>query len=289
MNYPVVSKTTLWPLNNGTQIPSLGFGTYKITDPQEAYQSVCSALKLGYRHIDTAAFYNNEEQVGAAIRDSKIPREEIFVTSKVWKTDAGYEKTMKAFESTMEKLGLEYLDLYLIHWPSSFAFDENWEDTNRSTWKAMIELYESGRVKAIGVSNFLTHHLKALMESPVIPAVNQIEINPGFLQNETLEFCQAHDILVEAWSPLGRGRSLTHPLLEELAAKYHKTVAQLILRYELQHGILPLPKSTKEERMIQNADLYDFEISAEDMKAIDAIEPYGNSGHSPDEEVIPRK
>ncbi len=273
-------------LNNQTQIPLVGFGTYKIKDPAEAYESVKSALELGYRHIDTAAFYDNEQEVGRAIRDfiatGVATREELFVTSKVWKTEAGYEKTKAAFERTMKAIGLDYLDLYLVHWPASPTQSDDWEAINLDTWRAMCEIYQSGRVKAIGVSNFLTHHLKALMNTAVIPAVDQIEINPGFLQKDTVDFCQANGICVEAWSPLGRGRSLEHPLLIALAAKYQRTVAQIILRWELQHDIVPLPKSTHKERMIENASLFDFSLSSEDMAKIDAIEPYGNSGHSPD-------
>ena len=282
-----MSLTTKIELNNGTKIPCFGFGTYKIKDGNEAYTSVKAALEQGYIHVDTAAFYENEKFVGNAVKDflatSDLKREDLFVTSKVWKTEAGYEKTMKAFDRTMDEIGLDYLDLYLVHWPSSYAFDDDWENTNRSTWKAMVEIYKSGRVKAIGVSNFLTHHLNALMDSEVVPAVDQIEINPGFLQEDTLKFCQDNGILVEAWSPLGRGKSLVHPLLEELAAKYGKTVAQIILRWDIQHGIVPLPKSVHEERIKENADVFDFVITDEDMKKIDDMEPYGNSGHSPDE------
>ncbi|WP_026528786.1 aldo/keto reductase [Butyrivibrio sp. VCD2006] len=282
-----MSLDTRIKLNNGTAIPCVGFGTYKIKDGNEAYASTKAALENGYVHVDTAAFYENEKYVGNAVKDflsvSDLKREDLFITSKVWKTEAGYEKTLKAFERTMDEIGLDYLDLYLIHWPSSYAFDDDWENTNRSTWKAMMEIYKSGRVKAIGVSNFLTHHLNALMESEVIPAVDQIEINPGFMQEETVKFCQSNGILVEAWSPLGRGKSLAHPVLEELAAKYGKTVAQIILRWDIQHDIVPLPKSVHEERIIENADVFDFEISDEDMNKIDDMEPYGNSGHSPDE------
>ncbi len=281
------SLTTRIQLNNNTAIPCFGYGTYKIKDASEAYESVQSALELGYRHIDTAAFYENEKYVSNAIKDfmkeKGVAREDIFVTSKVWKTEAGYDKTLAAFEKTMQEIQLDYLDLYLVHWPSSFVFDDDWENTNRSTWKAMTEIYKSGRVKAIGVSNFLPHHLKALMDMEVVPSVDQIEINPGFLQKETVDFCQENGILVEAWSPLGRGKSLNHPVLEQLAAKYGRTVAQIILRWEIQHGIVPLPKSVNPERILQNAQVFDFEISADDMATIDAIPPYGNSGHGPDD------
>ena len=265
----------------------MAFGTYKIKDPNEAYNSVKTALETGYRHIDTAAFYENEKQVGEAINDfiatGACRREDIFLTSKVWKTENTYEKVMAAFEKTMEEIGMEYLDLYLVHWPSSYVFDEHWEDTNREVWSAMIDIYKSGRVKAIGVSNFLVHHLKALMDMEVIPAVDQIEVNPGFLQKETVDYCHEHGILVEAWSPLGRGKSLDHPLLKEIAGKYGRTVAQIILRWEMQHDIVPLPKSVTPSRIRENCNVFDFELSAEDMAKIDGIEPYGNSGHSPDQ------
>ncbi len=279
--------TTRIKLNNGTTIPCLGYGTYKIKDAAEAYNSVKSALELGYRHIDTAAFYENEQAVSNAIKDfintGAAKREDIFVTSKVWKTELGYEKTLAAFEKTMQEMQLDYLDLYLVHWPSSSVFDDDWINTNRNTWKAMIDIYKSGRVKAIGVSNFLTHHLDTIIDMEVLPAVDQIEVNPGFLQKDTVDYCQNRGILVEAWSPLGRGKSLNHPLLEELAKKYDKSVAQIILRWEFQHDIVALPKSVTPSRIEENSHIFDFELSEDDMSAIDAIPPYGNSGHSPDQ------
>jgi len=281
------SLTERIELNNNTAIPMLGYGTYKMWDENEAYTSVRSALDVGYRHIDTAAFYKNEKPVANAIKDfiseNSTKREDIFVTSKAWKTELGYDKTLAAFEATMNEMQMDYIDLYLIHWPSSYAFDDDWKNTNRATWKAMIEIYKTGRAKAIGVSNFLTHHLDTIIDMEMIPAVNQIEINPGFLQKDTVEYCQKRGIVVEAWSPLGRGKSLSHPTLENLANKYNRTVAQIILRWEIQHGILPLPKSSKPERMKENADVFSFELSANDMKIIDDIPPYGNSGHSPDQ------
>lgn len=281
------SLTTRINLNNGTAIPMFGYGTYKIKDKDEAYNSVRLALKNGYRHIDTAAFYENEKYVANAIKDfmkeSNTAREDIFVTSKVWKTELGYDKTLAAFEKTMDEMQMDYLDLYLVHWPASYAFDDDWKNTNRDTWKAMTEIYKSGRVKAIGVSNFLTHHLDTIIDMDVTPAVNQIEVNPGFLQKETVDYCKEHGIVVEAWSPLGRGLSLNHPLLENLAEKYERSVAQIILRWDIQHGIVPLPKSVNENRIIENANVFDFELSDDDMSSIDDIEPYGNSGHGPDQ------
>lgn len=270
-------------LSNGNEIPLVGFGTYKIKDPNEAYNSVKMALEAGYTHIDTAAYYENEAMVGKAIRESGIPREELFVTSKLWKTELGYEKAMAGFERTMKEIGLDYLDLYLIHWPASPTHEENWEEINLETWRAFIDIYKSGKVKAIGVSNFLPHHLKALMGTEIVPMVNQIEIQPGFMQKETVDYCRENGIIVEAWSPLGRGRVLDNPLLMELAAKYGKTVAQISLRWEVQNGIVTLPKSTHEERIKSNFDIFNFELSSEDMAKIDAMEPYGNTGHHPDD------
>lgn len=270
-------------LSNGHEIPAVGFGTYKITDPVSARESVKMALETGYTHIDTAALYENEDMVGKAIRESGIPREQLFVTSKLWKTELSYEKAMAGFEKTMEKIGLDYLDLYLIHWPASPTHDDNWEQANIDTWNAFIDIYKSGRVKAIGVSNFMPHHLKALMDAEIIPMVNQIEIQPGFPQWETVNFCRENGIIVEAWSPLGRGRVLDNPLLLELAEKYGKTTAQICLRWEVQNGIVTLPKSVHRERIESNFDVFDFEISKEDMERIDAMEPYGNSGHHPDD------
>ncbi len=281
------SLTTRIELNNHTTIPMFGYGTYKIKDSSEAYNSVKTALDLGYRHIDTAAFYENEKYVADAIKDyidaNTISRDEIFVTSKAWKTELGYDKTLAAFEKTMNEMQMDYLDLYLVHWPASYAFDDDWKNTNRATWKAMMEIYKSGRVKAIGVSNFLTHHLDTIIDMEILPAVDQIEVNPGFLQKDTVDYCQKKGILVEAWSPLGRGKSLEHPLLAELAKKYNRSVAQIILRWEIQHNIVPLPKSVNPQRIIENATVFDYALSSEDMAKIDAIEPYGNSGHSPDQ------
>ncbi len=274
-------------LRNGHKIPMLGFGTYKITDEKEASDSVKHAIKLGYRHIDTAAFYRNERTVGEAIKagleENNLSREDIFVTSKVWKTENTYEKVMASFEKTMEDLDIEYLDLYLVHWPSSYAFDENWKETNREVWSAMIDIYKSGRVKAIGVSNFLTHYLDTIIDMEIIPMVDQIELNPGFLQKDTVDYCQEKGIVVEAWSPLGRGRIFSNELLCDMAAKYDVTVAQLALRWLIQHDIVVLPKSVTPARIEQNMKIFDFEIDKADMNTLDTMPPVGASGHSPDE------
>lgn len=206
----------------------------------------------------------------------------MFVTSKVWNTERGYEKTIAAFEKTLSDLGLDYLDLYLIHWPASSSQYDNWEEINLETWRAMTELYKAGRIKSIGVSNFLPHHLKALMKTEVPPMVNQIEYHPGLTQAETVEYCKKHSILVEAWSPLGTGRMLNNETLKSIAGKYKKSVAQLCIRWCLQNGVLPLPKSVTPARIVENADVFDFEITAEDLNAINDMPYFGGSGLHPD-------
>lgn len=272
-----------YTLANDVQIPCIGFGTWQTPDGETAINSVKAALKAGYRHIDTAACYGNEASVGQAIKESGVPREEIFVTSKVWNTERGYEKTLAAFETTMAKLDLDYVDLYLIHWPAAANQFENWKEINAQTWRALEELYIKGKVKAIGVSNFLPHHLEALLEgAKVVPMVNQIEYHPGFMQAESVAFCKAHNILVEAWSPLGTGNVLNNETLIMMAQKYSKTVAQICIRWVLQHGLLPLPKSITESRIIENTEVFDFEIKEEDMAIIDAIPFCGGAGINPD-------
>lgn len=246
-------------------MPYFGLGVYKVEEGNEVIDSVKTALEVGYRAIDTAALYENEEGVGKAIKESGIPREEIFVTTKVWNTDHGYEKTLKAFDKSISKLGLDYVDLYLIHWPG--------KDTFIDTWRALEKLYRDGRVRAIGVSNFKPHHLQTLMEhSEEKPVINQVELHPYFQQKELREFCKQHDIVVEAWSPLGRGQVLDDPVLAEIGKKYGKTPAQVTLRWHLQNDIVIIPKSVTPSRIKENADIFDFELTAEDMEQIDQLD-----------------
>lgn len=274
--------TDTFVLNNGLKIPCVGYGTWQTPSGEVAEESVITAIKHGYRHIDAAAAYGNEDSVGRGIIKSGIDRKELFVTSKVWNSERGYDKTKEAFEKTMENLGLDYLDLYLIHWPAAEHQFKNWEEINLETWRAMTELYKEGRIKAIGVCNCLPHHLKTFVETEVKPMINQIEFHPGYTQEETVAYCKEHGILVEAWSPLGSGRVLQNPSLVDIAAGYNKSVAQLCIRYCLQHEVLPLSKSVHEERIIQNADVFDFVISDGDMNKIDSLEELGFSGSHPD-------
>lgn len=268
------SLVDTYKLNDGNRIPCIGFGTWQSTG-EEAYNAVLWALKAGYRHIDTAAVYGNEEMVGKAIKDSKIPREELYITTKLWNDVRGYEETKKAFNESLTKLGLDYVDLYLIHWPNPVKYRQNHLEMNIESYKAMEDLVKEGKIKSIGVSNFLIHHLKDLMASTsIVPAVNQIKLHPGLLQEEVVEFCRANDILLEAYSPLGTGKVLEAKELVDLANKYSKSVAQICIRYSLQKGFLPLPKSVNEGRIYTNADVFDFNLSDEDMKIIDNMPNY---------------
>ena len=269
-------KTTL---HNGVQMPWFGIGVFKVEEGPKLVNAVKTAITHGYRSIDTAAIYGNEEGVGQGIREgiqqAGISREEVFVTSKVWNADLGYESTIAAYETSLNKLGLEYLDLYLIHWPVEGKYKE--------AWRALETLYKEGRVKAIGVSNFQIHHLEDLMKDAEIkPMVNQVEYHPRLTQKELQAFCQEHDIQLEAWSPLMQGQLLNHEVLQEIANNYNKSVAQVILRWDLQNGVITIPKSTKEHRIIENADVFDFELKEEDMKRIDALNENHRVGPDPD-------
>ena len=270
-------------LLNGYEIPILGYGTWRTPDGEVAVNSVAEALRVGYRHIDTAARYENEVSVGEGIRQSGVDRNEIFVTSKLWNTERGYDKAMRAFEKTMSDLGLEYLDLYLLHWPAVKKQFDNWEEINLSSWKALTELYKAGRIKAIGVSNFYEHHLKALMETEIQPMVNQIEFHPGFMQRDTVEYCEKNGILIEAWAPLARGSVFENETIASIAKKHNKSAAQICIRWCLEHNTVPLPKSVTPERIHQNTDVFDFKLSDEEIAAIDALPFIGGSAHNSDE------
>ncbi|WP_436376587.1 aldo/keto reductase [Cytobacillus sp. BC1816] len=263
------------PLHNGVKMPWLGLGVFKVKDGDEVVQSVKSAIKAGYKSIDTAAVYQNEEGVGQAIKEAGVPREELFITTKVWNSDQGYDSTINAFETSLKKLGLDYIDLYLIHWPVKGKYKE--------TWKALETLYKEKRVKAIGVSNFQIHHLEDLMqEAEINPMVNQVELHPLLNQAELRDFCKKQDIQIEAWSPLAQGELLENAVLKEISQKYSKSVAQVILRWDLQNEIVTIPKSVKEHRIIENADVFDFELSSEDMDKISGLNENRRVGPDPD-------
>lgn len=273
-------------LSNGVGIPILGFGTYKMEDDEIVLNSVREAIKAGYRHIDTASFYKNEENVGNGIREglkhTGLKRKDIFVTTKVWNTEQGYENTLNAFNNSLQRLNMDYVDLYLIHWPVTKDYADTWQSRIKETWKAMEKLYKEGKIRAIGVSNFLVHHLEELMSSCEIKLmVNQIEFHPGHNQKETVEFCKKHKIVVEAWSPLGRGVILENEFLSEIAKRYNRTIAQICLRWIIQQGIVALPKSVTLERIKSNFEIFDFELSEEDMDKITNMEPAGYSGSDP--------
>ncbi|AXT13358.1 aldo/keto reductase [Bacillus velezensis] len=266
-------------LHNGVEMPWFGIGVFKVEEGAELVNAVKTALVHGYRSVDTAAIYGNEEGVGEGIRqglqEGGLKREDIFVTSKVWNADLGYEETLKAFDTSLEKLGLDYLDLYLIHWPVEGKYID--------AWRALETLYRDGRIKAIGVSNFQIHHLKHLMkETEIKPMINQVEYHPRLTQKELLAFCTEQGIQLEAWSPLMQGQLLDHPVLQEIAEKYGKSAAQVILRWDLQNGVITIPKSTKKHRIEENANVFDFELSADDMKRIDDLNENLRVGPDPD-------
>lgn len=270
------SKTVL---NNGVEMPWFGLGVFKVEEGPELVEAVKSAIKAGYRSIDTAAIYGNEKAVGEGIRAgieaTGISREELFITSKVWNADQGYEETIAAYEESLKKLELDYLDLYLVHWYV--------EGKYKDTWRALETLYKEDRVRAIGVSNFQIHHLQDVMKDAEIkPMINQVEYHPRLTQKELQAFCKEQGIQMEAWSPLMQGQLLDNETLQAIAEKHGKTTAQVILRWDLQNGIITIPKSTKEHRIIANADVFNFELTKEDMETIDALNENHRVGPDPD-------
>jgi diketogulonate reductase-like aldo/keto reductase len=270
-----------YKLSNGVEIPCIGFGTWQTPDGDVAVSSVLSAIEAGYRHIDTAQIYGNEESVGIAIKKSGVDRKELFITSKLWNDEHGYEKTLAAFEVTMKKLGIDYIDLFLIHWPNPIAFRSNWQEANAGTWKAFEELYNAGRIRGIGVSNFHPHHIEALMKTATVaPMVNQIRLCPGETQDEVVDYCRSHGILLEAYSPLGVGRIFEVPEMQGLAKKYGKSIAQICVRWSLQRGYLPLPKSVTPSRIKENTEVFDFELDEADVRLIADLK--GCVGYSDD-------
>lgn len=250
-------------LNNNVKMPKLGLGTYKSNDGKEVIQAVAEALTLGYRHIDTAKMYDNEEGVGKGIKKSRVPRKEIFVVSKIWPTDHGYESTLKAFEESLQTLDLDYLDLFLIHWP----YNKNIE-----TWKALEKLYKKGKIKAIGVSNFKIHHLEELLnEAEIVPAVNQVEYHVRLQQDDLFNYCSKHKIQLEAYAPLMRGKILEIPILQQIAKSHNKTIPQINLRWMIQKGIATIPKSSNPNRIAENSGVFDFALTNDEMRKIELL------------------
>jgi diketogulonate reductase-like aldo/keto reductase len=251
-------------LNNGVEIPRLGLGVYQTPIGETTLQAVRYALKVGYRHIDTAWLYGNEGDVGRAVVESGIPREDVFLTTKVWNSDQGYDPTLSACEKSLRRLALSYIDLYLIHWPV--------EGMGKDTWKAMIQILRAGKVRAIGVSNYDIFQLQEVLQNfDVTPSVNQVEFHPFLFQEELLQFCNDNSIQLEAYSPLTRGKKLNHPALRGLEQKYSKTSAQILIRWSLQHNLVVIPKSTHENRIKENSQVFDFQLKEKDMELLDSL------------------
>jgi diketogulonate reductase-like aldo/keto reductase len=270
-------------LSNGVKIPCVGFGTWQTPDGEAAVSSVKAALKAGYRHIDTAAVYGNEESVGRAIKESGVPRNEIFLTTKLGNSEHGYEAALRAFEASAKKLGTDYFDLYLIHWPNPAKFRNNWQEANAGTWKAFEELYQAKKVRAIGVSNFHQRHIEPLLKTAaVVPQVNQIRLCPGCTQDAVVDYCRSKNILLEAYSPLGVGKIFEAPEMKVYAEKYHRSIAQVCIRWSLQRGYLPLPKSVTPGRIVENAKVFDFELSPEDVEKIAGLTGIAGLDQNPD-------
>lgn len=261
-------------LNNGIKMPYLGLGTYLTNDGPEVINSIQYALDAGYRLVDTASFYQNEAGVGKALKEYGIEREQVFVTTKLWNDQQGFEQTLKAYDESLKKLDMDYIDLYLVHWPVTGKFKE--------TWKAFEKIYNEGRVKAIGISNFLEVHLDQLLpDVEVMPMVNQMEFHPYLIQQSLLDKCNANKIQYQAWGPLMQGRVFEIPLLKQIGKKYRKNQVQVVLRWSLQRGVLTIPKSVNQARVDSNADIFDFELTNEDMAAINSLDCNHRFGYDP--------
>ena len=270
-------------LANNVKIPCIGLGTWQVPDDEKLIEHIHDAINIGYRHIDTAFIYGNEAGVGEAIRTCGVPREQIFVTTKLWNADRGYDAAMRAFDNALQKMDLSYLDMFLIHWPAAKGEPMTWQSINSGTWRALEDLYEQGAVKVIGVSNFLPHHLVPLLaRARIRPMVNQLEIHPGYPQFAAVNFCFKQNIAVQAWSPLGRGGLTHHPLLIELGEKYGVSPALIALRWSLQHGFIPVVKALDAEHMKSNLDAFGLTLEDEDMTRLDTMQQVAFSGLHPD-------
>lgn len=273
-----------YTLNNGMEIPVIGFGTWQMPDGKDTEEIVRHAIESGYRHIDTATNYGNEPSVGRAIKSSGVNREDLFITTKLQNPEHGYDLTKKAIQHSLDMLDTDYIDLYLIHWPNPYSFRDNWQESNVQSWKAMEEAVEAGEIRSIGVSNFHERHLQPLLEvANITPVVNQIYLNPSDMQEEIVEFNRKQNILTESYSPLAHGEIFKIEELNDMAKKYEKTVAQVILRWHLQHGFLPLPKTKTKSRVAENGDVFDFELSNDDMNRIDLLKGQAGQAKNPDE------
>ena len=275
-----------YKLNNNIEIPKLGYGTFQTPDDKSGVDAIINALKLGYRHIDTAQSYKNEESVGEAIKLAGIPREQLFITTKIANSVDGYENTLQSLDDSLKKLGLDTIDLVLIHWPSPQRYREHWQLRTSEVWRALEAYYKQGKIKAIGISNFKTHHIVELLKTATVrPAVNQIRLCPGDVDLETIDFCRQHEMLLEGYSPLGQGLIFDIQEIKALADKYNKNVAQITLRWSLQMGFLPLPKSVTLERIQANTEIFDFNLEEDDMTMLTNLT--GRCGESKDPDSVP--
>ncbi len=263
------NQNSVYELENGVGIPCIGFGMWQTPDSEVGVEAVKCAIKAGYTHIDTAQAYGNEDCVRTAIEESGTDRKDLFITTKLWNSNHSYDLTLSSFEESLKKLGTDYVDLFLIHWPNPAAFRDHWQDANAETWKAMEELYDAGKIRAIGVSNFRPHHIEELMKTARIkPMVNQLKLCPGETQEEVVKYCREKGIVLEAYSPLGTGKIFDVPEMKGLAAKYGRSIAQICIRWSLQRGYLPLPKSVTPERIVENLKVFDFELEESDVQLI---------------------